>query len=194
MMTTHTITLDIQTPAAPARIPVQQGDALSRRVAVALTEAGSPWPVPEGVSAVIRYAATDPATGESFHGLYDTLPTGEAAWSVEEHILYFIPSPQMFARPGIVRADLVLTQEEQVLITCGFEFSVSPGPVDVLEPPVTDYYQVVTLEQINQALEQLNTMLDQTRQDVLAELSARDTRLTQLELRLDTLEQALDHM
>ena len=69
--------------------------------------------------------------------------------------------PQMFALPGLVQADVVLIQEEKTLATFNFEFYVNQAPVDGTEPEAQSYYKVVTLEQINAAIANLEQQVDE---------------------------------
>lgn len=152
MLITHKLSLDLQQPGTPVRFPVKQGDTLSRTIEILLFADGEAWPIPAGVTPLVRWAASDPDTGASASGIYDTLPDGGHAWNYTENQLDLVLAPQMFALPGLVRADVALVQEDRVLSTFDFEFYVHRAPADGTEPEAQSYYKMATLEQINAAI------------------------------------------
>ena len=151
-MITHNISLDMLEPGIPPRIQVKQGDSMSRNVRITLLAGGEPWPVPEGAEPLIRYFAQDPESGEPIRGLYDTLPTGDPAWSCGENQLDILTVPQMFAVPGIVQTDVALRVDADTIATFNFEFYVNQAPANGTEPQAQDYYKIFTLEQLNSAI------------------------------------------
>ena len=152
MLITHKLSLDLIHPDIPERIHVKQGDALSRELELTLFCDREAWPVPAGVTCLVRWRATDPGTGESTTGIYDTLPGGGNAWTADQNRLNLILVPQMFARPGLVLADVALISGEAVLATFNFEFYVNQSPANGTEPQIQNYYKVASLEQINTAI------------------------------------------
>ena len=148
----HKLSLDLMEKAAPARIQVKQGDTLSRSLEISLFSGGESWPIPTGVVPLIRWAVSDPNTGETASGIYDTLPGGSPAWNYAENQLDLIPVPQMFALPGLVRCDVLLVQGDKTLATFDFEIYVNRSPVDGCETQVQDWYKLSSLEQINEAI------------------------------------------
>ena len=148
----HKLSLDLTEKAAPARIQVKQGDTLSRSLEISLFAGGEPWPIPAGVVPLIRWAVSDPGTGQTASGIYDTLPSGGPAWNYAENQLDLIPVPQMFALPGLVRCDVMLTQGEKTLATFDFEIYVNRAAVDGSESQVQDWYKLSSLEQLNSAI------------------------------------------
>jgi hypothetical protein len=162
MMLNHTLILDLMNPATPDRITVKQGDALTHSLTIQLLSEGEAWPIPAGVTPVVRWFAFDPDTGESARGIFDTLPDGSAAWNCAQNQLDLVLVPQMFALPGIVQADVAFTQGDKTLATANFEFYVNRVPVNGTEPRVQDYYKVVSLEQLNEVLAALDTWKAET--------------------------------
>ena len=148
----HKLSLDLTEKAAPARIQVKQGDTLSRSLEVSLFADGEAWPIPAGVVPQIRWAVSDPITGQTASGIYDTLPSGAPAWNYTENQLDLIPVPQMFVLPGLVRCDVVLTQGEKTLATFDFEIYVNRVPTDGSKNQVQDWYKLSSLEQLNSAI------------------------------------------
>ena len=160
----HKISLDLLEKAAPTRIQVKQGDTLSRSLEISLFSGGESWPIPAEVVPQIRWAASDPVTGETASGIYDTLPNGSRAWNYAQNQLDLIPVPQMFALSGLVRCDVMLTQGEKTLATFDFEIYVNRVPTDGSSTQVQDWYKLSSLEQINSAIDALQeqqAMMDQ---------------------------------
>ena len=160
----HKLSLDLMEKAAPARIQVKQGDTLSRSLEISLFAGGESWPIPPGVVPQIRWAVSDPVTGETASGIYDTLPGGSPAWNYAENQLDLIPVPQMFALPGLVRCDVMLTQGDKTLATFDFEIYVNRVATAGSKTQVQDWYKLSSLEQINSAidaLQQWQAMMDE---------------------------------
>lgn len=176
MLINHKFSMDFQKPETPVRIQVKQGDNRARALEILLFDGGEPWNIPAGVTPLVRWAASDPDTGASASGIYDTLPSGINAWNYAENQLDLIPAPQMFALPGLVQADVALIQEDKVLATFNFEFYVNRAPANGTQPEVQNYYKVSTLEQLNTQLTHLETLITELREDMesaVAELEAQ---------------------
>lgn len=155
MRIVHKLTLDLKNKETPARIQVKQGDTLSRCLEINLLADGEAWPIPAGVIPLLRWAASDPDTGETASGIYDTLPNGSPAWNYAENQLDLIMVPQMFRLPGLVSCDLLLVQGEKTLATFNFEFYVNRAPQDGNSPEIQSWYKIASLEQINDAISAL---------------------------------------
>jgi len=155
MRIVHKLSLDLLEKTTPARIQVKQGDTLSRILEITLFSGGEAWSIPAKVTPMLRWAASDPDTGKTAGGIYDTLPDGSPAWNYTENQLDLVPVPQMFALPGLVRCDVVLVQGERVLATFNFEFYVNRAPQTGTAPEVQNWYKLTSLEQINTAIASL---------------------------------------
>lgn len=153
MLINHVLTLDLRNPAAPERIPVKQGDAMTHGLQVHLFDNAEPWPVPAEATPVVRWFACDPESGETARGIYDTLPGGTQAWTAAENQLELMTVPQMFLLPGIVQADVAFVAGDKTLATFNFEFYVNRAPANGTEAEAQSYYKVATLDQINEAIE-----------------------------------------
>ena len=164
MLITHKLSLDLMEPNTPERIQVKQGDTLSRCLEIQLFSGGEAWLIPEDVTPLVRWSACDPDTGETAGGVYDTLPSGSAAWNYAENQLDLMLVPQMFALPGLVQADVAMVQGEKTLATFNFEFYVNRSPVNSTEAQAQSWYKLASLEQINAAiaaLQEWQTSMDQ---------------------------------
>ena len=151
MLITHKLSLDLMQPGIPQRIQVKQGDTLSRCLEITLFSGGEVWPIPGGVTPLIRWRACDLNSGKTAAGIFDTLPSGSPAWNYTQNQLDLVLVPQMFALPGVVRCDVVLVQKDKTLATFDFEFYVNRAAAEGTEPQMSDYYKIATLDQINAA-------------------------------------------
>ena len=179
MFMNHKFSLDMLDPGTPHRMAVKQGDALTHSLEITLFAGGEPWQIPAGVTPMVRWFACDPDTGESARGIFDTLPQGGNAWNYTANQLDLVLVPQMFAMPGLVQTDVALIAEEKVLATFNFEFYVHRAPSDGTEPEIRDYYRVATLEQINDAIAQLQDWQESTDR-LLANLEHHVDELTRM--------------
>ena len=103
MIITKTINTDLWIRERTQELYAVQGDSCTRKVAVNLFANAEPW-TPEGdVSVAIRFRKPDGNGGS-----YDTLPTGEKAWELEENTVSFILAPQMLTVPGRVAVQVEL--------------------------------------------------------------------------------------
>lgn len=159
MMITHNLSLDMMNPGSPARIQVKQGDTLTHSLRILLYADGEAWPIPEEATPVVRWFACDPGSGESARGIYDTLPDGVHAWNYTENQLDLLTVPHMFALAGIVQMDVVFVAGEKTLATFNFEFYVNPAPVNGTEAEAQDFYKVATLDQINEAIAAMQSLV-----------------------------------
>lgn len=166
MIITHPIEIDLVNPGAAPRVQVKQGESLSRMVEVRLLQNGEAWAIPSGTQVAIRYHVHDLDGAEDSTGIYDTLPNGSIAYQYTQNIVQFVPLPQMLARHGLVSTDLVLTIDGMTLATCNIEFYVNRAPNNGTGAGAADYYRVMSLDQINAALDTLRSDVDNLLQEV----------------------------
>ena len=166
MLIEHKFSIDLHDPDVPARIRVKQGDAMTHALMIGLFEDGQPWMIPGDAKPVIRWFACNPTSGETARGIYDTLPNGDSAWNGTQNQLEVLTVPHMFAMPGVVQADVAFVKGDKILATCNFEFCVHHAPADGTEPEAQNFYKVATLEQINQAISDLEQEVSELKQMV----------------------------
>ena len=147
MRTISTLSIDLCRHETPQRICVMQADANTRCVAIRLLADGAVWPIPEGITAAMGYCKPD-GTG----GLYDKLPDGSAAMSIEGNCLTMTLAPQVLTAQGLVRAVVTLTDADwNQLSTFPFEILVQRNPA--AENIVSENYcYYTTLDAINKAI------------------------------------------
>ena len=144
MEVTHELYLDLIKKTGEQRLAAKQGDNLSRKVRMSLCSDGAAWIIPQNAAVTIRYTRQDGASG-----IYDALPNGEPAYTVDGNTITFVMAPQMLAAEGTVMADAVLTLEGQILTTFTFWIDVQKTFAGGTEPSGENYYKAATLAQIN---------------------------------------------
>lgn len=167
------IKMDLGQRGITQRVSAKQGDVNTRVLKIGLCSNGTAWIVPTEVTAVVRYRKKDGTSG-----IYDTMPDGVTkAVTAEGSTLIVNLAPQVFTCPGIVRCDVVLTKETEILSTFDFEIDVGPSPVndDMLESQ--DYYKVVSLEQINAVLEALEESLEEVSSNGISASGATENQV-----------------
>lgn len=105
------IQADLLIPEGTA-VPVMQHDGGTRRLLVTLLSGGESWQPPAGVTAAVGYEKPDRT-----RGLYDRMPDGTDAVTLEGNVASVLLPPQMLSTPGTVQACLVFRDEKQNLLT-----------------------------------------------------------------------------
>lgn len=117
------IQADLQIPEGTA-VPVMQHDGLTRRLLVTLLSGGESWQPPEGVTPAVGYEKPDRT-----RGLYDRMPDGTDAVTLEGNVASVLLPPQMLSMPGTVLACLVFRDAAQNrLTTFPFRLLVQVNP------------------------------------------------------------------
>ncbi len=143
-------------------VHAMQNDGGTRTLVLSLMENGDAWAIPAGVSGSIAYKKPDGTTGQ-----YDQLPDGQAGVVLSGSIATVLLAPQMLAIPGKVEAALVL-QDENLHQLSAFPFLVLVTANPAGSKGISnDYYRYQTLEQVNQAIEQLRTTVEQFQTDYI---------------------------
>ena len=118
MQIIHHLTIDMVRPLPAVPLDAVQGDGSTRAVKLSLLENGAPWEVPAGVTAAVAFRKAD-----GHRGLYDTLPDGSKAVTIDGSTVTAVIAPQVLSCPGEVSAAVVfyganLQQLAGVLIHC----------------------------------------------------------------------------
>lgn len=117
------IQADLQIPEGTA-VPVMQHDGGTRRLLVTLLSGGDSWQPPAGATAAVGYERPDRT-----RGLYNRLPDGTDAVSLEGNVASVLLPPQMLSIPGTVLACLVFRDEQNnTLTTFPFRLLVQVNP------------------------------------------------------------------
>ena len=118
MTITKTMELNLKYKGNIPKVDVVQGDSV-RALAVMLSSGEEPWPIPVGAAIVIRYRCAD-GTG----GVYDTLPDGTAAYTVEGNCVTVKLMPDATAVPGVTQLQISVIQGEHQISTFQMELRV----------------------------------------------------------------------
>lgn len=122
MKTTKQIKMDLFHSGPMPVVDAVQGDSCSRCLEFSLHEAGKPFRIPENTSAIIRYRKMDKTGGE-----YDTLPTGERAWTITGNRVTITLAPQVLTFPGTVNLAVTLISDGAHLTTFPLSMEVMPS-------------------------------------------------------------------
>ena len=123
MIITQNLKMDLSRREAMPRIDAVQGDALTRQIQLELYSNEASWEIPEGVSALVRFVKPD-GTG----GIYDTLPDGTAACTMEGNTLRVILAPEVTTVSGAVFLAVTLIQGDAELSSFALTVNVQPNP------------------------------------------------------------------
>ena len=154
MKVTHKIIMDLSRHGVAPRIDAVQGDVNSRQIEAHLYTNGVEWNVPEGCTVSIGYRKPDGTSG-----IYDTLPDGGHAVSVNGNIVIATIAPQMLTVRGFVIVHLLfhdvdLNQLGSYPIIVAVSQSLAEGEDS------TDYYKYMSLDTINQTLAEHDAALE----------------------------------
>lgn len=103
MVITKTIKMDLINRERLPQVDVMQNDTCTRALAFRLFCNGEAWAIPEGVSAAVSYRKPDGTVG-----LYDTLPDGSAAATIDENTVTALLVEQALTVAGKVDLSVVL--------------------------------------------------------------------------------------
>lgn len=123
MQVTKRLVMDLAQAGLPPTVWAVQGDSGTRTLQLVLKVNGLDWEIPAGAALLVRYRRSD-GTG----GVYDTLPDGAKAWSVQGNVLTVTLAPQVTAVSGAVELALTLVEGLRQLSTFCLSLQVSRLP------------------------------------------------------------------
>ena len=151
MIVTHKIDMDLLSKNENAAVPqihAVQGDCNSRRLMLSMRVGQELWLVPQDVTVQMRYRKPD-GTG----GIYDTLPNGIQAWSVQDNLVLVTLAPQILTVAGVVRSQVVLQQKGSLVATFEVQIIVQEDPsVGTLKSEDYTNLRMWMTEQVEDAL------------------------------------------
>ena len=165
MKITHSISLDFQRYTTSSQIDVVQDDTYSRYVAVSLYDNVAEWPVPDGATIAVRFKKPDKT-----QGVYDTLPNGEVAYSIDGNVVTVGIAPQMLVAKGKVTASAVIYLGSVQLATFPFVLNVIENPA-AGQSVSRDYYYLSTFAAVNEAIGDLNNLQTSTKESLVAAIN-----------------------
>lgn len=165
MKITHSISLDFQRYTTSSQIDVVQDDTYSRYLAVSLYDNVAEWPVPDGATIAVRFKKPDKT-----QGVYDTLPNGEVAYSIDGNVVTVGIAPQMLVAKGKVTASAVIYLGSVQLATFPFVLNVIENPA-AGQSVSRDYYYLSTFAAVNEAIGDLNNLQTSTKESLVAAIN-----------------------
>lgn len=136
MVITHNITIDLSRMNVVPVLQMVQSDQYSRDIAFSLTFENSPWTIPSGTTAIVRYRKRD-GTG----GSYNTMPDGSTAYTIGTNDVTAKLAPQVLTVPGMAELSVALVNGTAELHTFPLKIDVqrNPGLVATSE----NYFKVI---------------------------------------------------
>lgn len=163
MRITHQITGELTRRETELPLDAVQGDGSTRAVKISLLENGTPWEVPAGVTAAVAFRKAD-----GHKGLYDTLPDGTKAVTIDGSTVTAVLAPQVLSCPGEVSAAVVFYDAGlKQLATFPFTIRVQANPA-AGQALSNDYYRYSSMEAVSQAVEDALASLENGKQAFLA--------------------------
>lgn len=132
------ISMDFSAHGIPPRIYGKQDDSLSRAVKISLYNGGAAWPIPDGVTMMLRYRTPSGAIG-----LYDTMPDGTSAFSADGNAVTIQLVDQIFAQAGVTECELRIIDSSSGVSTWTFLAEVEKSASGDASIP-SDYINVLT--------------------------------------------------
>lgn len=123
MIVTHKTTIDFTNWQGTPCFNAVEGDQYSRNLECTLLSNGRAFIPPEGCAIILRYRKPD-YTG----GVYDTMPDGSKAWTLNGNILTLELTPQLFTAPGTSELFVTLMDGKSKLNCFKLQFYVQKIP------------------------------------------------------------------
>lgn len=120
MLITKEVTMDLNYRQAPIVMDALQGDT-GRELRIHFTAGGEPWNVPEGGNIVVQYQCEDGSGG-----VFDTLPDGTPAYSIDENVLTICLAAQLCAVAGSTKLQVTILSGGVQISTVHMEIRVAP--------------------------------------------------------------------
>ena len=120
MLLTKEVTMNLNFRSEPIVVDLQQGDS-GRSLSICLMAGETPWEIPVDADIILQYCCAD-GTG----GVYDALPDGAAAYSVEGSTLTICLIPQLGAVPGCTKLQITILSNGAQISTFPVELRVAP--------------------------------------------------------------------
>lgn len=120
MLLTKEVTMNLSYRESPVVVDVMQGDS-ARILVIHLVKRETPWILPDNAEIILRYCCAD-GTG----GMYDTLPDGTQACTVDGNTLSITLVSQMCAVAGCTKLQVTIFSDGGQISTFPIEIRVIP--------------------------------------------------------------------
>lgn len=122
MKVTNIVNIDLSIRQNIPFVDAVQGDS-ARAIEFRLFDKGQPFNVPDGSAVLIRYKRPD-----GFGGVYDTLPNGEPAYSINANKVTAILSPTALGVPGEVDFQITISNGNFLISAFALQIRVDADP------------------------------------------------------------------
>ena len=119
MLLTKEVTINLNYKETPIVVDALQGDS-GRNLVIHLVSGAQPWEVPENAHILIHYQCADRSGG-----VYDTLPEGCAAYSIQGSAVTVSLIPQLCAVAGCTKLQLTILSDGLQISTFYVEIHVA---------------------------------------------------------------------
>lgn len=177
MQSIQYLTMDLARRMPQLPLDAVQGDGNTRILQMTLLENGKSWAVPAGVTAAVAFRKPD-----GTKGMYDTLPDGTKAVTMEGNTVTAVLAHQALTCPGEVSAAVVFHDGKlNQLATFPFVIRVKGNPAGG-QGISNDYYRYSTMEEaceaVEAALAQVRQAVAESTPPILCEGSGRSIAVT----------------
>lgn len=163
MNITHLRSIDMARRMPMVPVDAVQGDGNTRILRLKLLENGESWTVPDGVTGAVAFRKPD-----GTKGLYDTLPDGTKAVTMEGSTVSAVLAPQVLTCAGEVSAAVVFHDDKlNQLAAFPILIRVAANPA-AGQSVSNDYYRYSTMAEVSQAVEAALASLEEGKEDFLA--------------------------
>lgn len=165
MQIIHNLSIDLIRKNIIPPVYAMQGDSNTRQILLELLENGESWAVPADVTAAVAFRKAD-----GTRGLYDTLPDGTKAVTIDGNTVTAVLAPQVLSCAGEVSAAVVFHDPKlNQLATFLFAIRVAANPA-AGQALSNDYYAYSTMGEVSEAVEAALAALEDSKRDFLTKV------------------------
>lgn len=140
MISSTSITLDLQSPNIAVVAAAKQNDSMSREIVATLKNGSDPFVPPGNAMVMIRYSKPDRTAG-----WYDTMEDQTtSAYSIAGNVVSILLCEQMLTVPGNVYVEINFYTQTERLSTFSFLLKVEKSVLSDSEIVSSDYYNVLS--------------------------------------------------
>ena len=140
MISSTSITLDLQSPNIAVVAAAKQNDSMSREIVATLKNGSDPFVPPGNAMVMIRYSKPDRTAG-----WYDTMEDETTpAYSITGNVVTILLCEQMLTVPGDVYVEINFYTQTERLSTFSFLLKVEKSVLSDNEIISSDYYNVLS--------------------------------------------------
>lgn len=143
----HKLNMDLTRCSCTPIVSAVQGEGNTRTLIISLFDNSVAWNIPNDVTAALSFKKPD-----GLCGLYDKLPNGDTATSIDGSVVTVTLAPQVLTVPGEVTASVVFFDKDMDrLATFPFRIRVAVDPAGG-QHVSNEYYNYTTMAEVNEAV------------------------------------------